>query len=125
MRSAAIHFLWILLVLVSACKKPSAKSLQPTDFLRASRIAEMLDDGMSPNQYVGHRPMLSVAAGDGTEETVALLLSRGADVKQRSRAAGKTALSEAAWDGELRIAALLLDAGADPNEEDIVGNRPL
>ena len=82
-----------LLFLTPACKKDPTvteqlKDLRNADGLNAEKIPEMLEDGTSPDEFIGHKPLLNVAAGGGSAETVALLLKRGADVKQRSRGNG-------------------------------------
>ena len=130
MRSVTIHLLGVLLAGVPACKKdPSLKQqledLRNADAANAKQIPQLLDEGATPNDYMGHKPLLSVAAAGGSAEVVALLLKRGADVNLRSKGFGKTALFGAAAFGHLEVATLLLDAGSDPNAADDSGERPL
>lgn len=125
MNAATIRLLVILILVTPSCKKNLVARPQSEDAKNAAKITQLLDGGTSPNEYFGNKPMLSVAASGGSAEVVALLLKRGADVKQRGRLTGRTALFDAAKREELEIATLLLDAGADPQAQNHAGETAL
>src|SRR5216684_363404 len=82
----------------------------------------LLDKGANPNavSQTGATPLM----GTRSAEVVSLLVSRGADVKARSKR-GETALADAAGRGDLEAVKLLLDKGADVNAADYRGYTPL
>jgi len=82
----------------------------------------LLDKGANPNavSQTGATPLM----GTRSSEVVSLLVSRGADVKARSKR-GETALADAAGRGDLEAVKLLLDKGADVNAADYRGYTPL
>ncbi|KAF3189894.1 hypothetical protein TWF788_009881 [Orbilia oligospora] len=81
-------------------------------------IVELLLDhsGADPNSVSSSGTVLALAASQGTEPTVKLLLDRGADPNSVSKD-GKTALVSAAsrYKDAEAIVKLLLDQGANPN----------
>lgn len=110
---------------------PSAEVLDVWDAAAlgaTGRLRTLVDDDPSCVDAVsgdGFRP-LALAAFFGHEESVRLLLDRGADVGARGTGAIRTtALEAAASAGETAIARLLLDAGADPASAQPDGFTPL
>ena len=92
--------------------------------------AAMMDSGLAADwtMFRGHATALMTAARAGEEPMVALLLSRGADVRTTDEQ-GQTALHFALFKPSVRrhgpVLARLLAAGADPNAADGRGQRPL
>ncbi|WP_406697112.1 ankyrin repeat domain-containing protein [Singulisphaera sp. Ch08] len=82
-------------------------------------VEPLLKAGADPNRASKFIPLL-MAAGNGVESVVRLLLAAGADVLTRNED-GRTALMAAAASGNLEVVQRLLDAGADPNAEDREG----
>jgi ankyrin repeat protein len=82
----------------------------------------LLDQGANPNavSQTGATPLM----GTRDSNVVALLVSRGADVKARSKR-GETPLADAAGRGDLDAVTLLLEKGADVNATDYRGYTPL
>jgi ankyrin repeat protein/mono/diheme cytochrome c family protein len=82
----------------------------------------LLDKGANPNavSQTGATPLMSTHDSD----VVSLLVSRGADVKARSKR-GETALADAAARGDVEAVKLLLEKGADANARDYRGYTPL
>ena len=80
---------------------------------RVARV--LLDAGTDPDVVAANgtqlRPINSAAAA-GSDEIVALLIERGADVDAQQRG-GYTALHSAAANGNQGLARLLIEAGAD------------
>ena len=68
---------------------------------------------------------IHIAAGNGNERIVRLLLAAGADVNAAKLVSGHTALHIAAEAGHLKILRILVDAGADVNAELSGGETPL
>jgi ankyrin repeat protein len=143
-RSSTLVRLAVLLVLLSSvfvvCRAiaPSLvadrRSGQRSDVIVAShagdvsRIAELLDLGVSPNTVdpgvFGCGTALMVAAEAGQTEAVKLLLDRGADVDAVD-ANGETALMYAAQAGHPRVVRLLVARGASVNLRDHDGATAL
>ena len=67
---------------------------------------------------------VSVAAVQGNEECLDLLIQAGADVNWSS-CSSTVAIVSAAWHGHSKCLDLLLTAGADVNTQDEYGNTPL
>jgi ankyrin repeat protein len=82
----------------------------------------LLDKGANVNasSLSGVTPLIASRGSD----VAALLISRGADVRMRSKR-GESALADAASRGDLAAAKLLLDHGADVNASDYRGYTPL
>lgn len=98
------------------------------DFARAGDTASlepMLAAGL-PVNLADHKgnSLLMLAAYNGNEETVKMLLRHGADPDRRNDR-GQTPLGGVAFKGYSRIARLLLDAGADVNADNGGGSTPL
>ena len=75
----------------------------------------------------GSRTALHLAAEEGREEAIGLLIAHGVPVDVRSET-GQTALLEMLCFGivnELRITTVLLEAGASPEAKDNTGRTPL
>jgi ankyrin repeat protein len=94
---------------------------------RNEAVRLLLDAGADANEPVhftcgfGSPTPLLMAAADGDEELVQLLLKGGADVHRGTEAFGASLLrplTMAAAEGHVRIVQLLLDAGADVNAVD-------
>jgi ankyrin repeat protein len=92
--------------------------LEVLDLARAGdteRLAEMLDAGVPVNlTNAGGDSLLILAAYHAHEDTVRLLLDRGADTA-RVNDRGQTALGAAVFRQAGGIVELLLAAGADPH----------
>ena len=82
----------------------------------------LLDKGANPNavSQTGATPLMATRGS----AVVSLLVSRGANVKARSKR-GETALADAASRGDFEAVKLLLDKGADANAADYRGYTPL
>lgn len=79
------------------------------DYVRA-----FLDAGVDPNTRIGSTPILFLAATHHTEETLHLLIQKGADVNARDNL-GSTVLNEALGTLQLDLIDPLLDYGSDPH----------
>jgi ankyrin repeat protein len=86
----------------------------------------LLDRGAQLDRLYGGESALHIAAADGKEQLLALLLARGAAVDQPD-GEGATPLTVAAGSncGHGRIVAALLAAGADPQHRCAAGLTPL
>jgi len=82
-------------------------------------VEPLLKAGADPNRKSKFIP-LRIAAANGMDTVVRLLLDAGADVHARSES-GWTALVSAAGSGNIDVVQMLLDAGADPNADDNEG----
>ena len=71
------------------------------------------------------RSPLAIAVDKGREESVLLLLQKGADVKKARLPNGTTALMTAAGAGQVALLTPLLGAGADVDERGGVGETAL
>ena len=78
---------------------------------------------MSTNEDSTNTP-LHIAAQEGQKERAAELISQGAGVNARNRAA-ETPLHCAAYFGQVEVAKLLIDHGADVNAKNGGGSTPL
>jgi ankyrin repeat protein len=85
------------------------------DYVRA-----FLDAGVDPDTRIGSTPILFSAATHHTEETLRLLIQRGAKVNAKDSLGG-TVLNEALGTRQLDLIDFLLDHGADPNTFDLFG----
>ncbi len=105
--------------LISACREGDVSAVETIlDHEVDGRTAEVDidgDDGFTP---------LQVAAGNGHEPIVRLLLRRGAAL-DRQNAYGWTALMQAASHGHANIVKLLLQNKADPNITNKLGSSAL
>ena len=91
----------------------------------------LLEHGANPNavcDWPNKTPLL-IAAEQGNEEIVDLLLAHGADINQRGiwtpGQSGNTALHYAAWKGNMKLAVFLLNKGADVNIKGVNKETPL
>ena len=81
--------------------------------------------GADPNDADGDdRTPLMIAAAEGHEQIVKLLLDSGADINKVDEY-GETPLFTAAAEGHEQIVKLLLDSGADINKTNEYGETPL
>jgi ankyrin repeat protein len=115
-------------VLLDSKADPNARTLtgQTPLFEAAAASLEsmrlLLDHGADPNAATaaGITPLMNV----GVEGGVALLVSRGADVRARGKK-GETAIANAAEHGDIDGVTQLLAKGADVNVPDYRGYTPL
>lgn len=107
-------------------------------------VKMLLDRGVNPNtpnRLNGQVPIMECITGpakflyrgdlertpeysDQTSKLVALLISRGADVKKAVDKEGLTALHHACIRHDAKLAKVLLEAGANPNAKDKKGRSP-
>ncbi|HWN95807.1 MAG TPA: ankyrin repeat domain-containing protein [Methylomirabilota bacterium] len=95
---------------------------------KREELARHLDGGFDVNarsldDY--KETLLMRAVKRRAEDSVKLLLERGAKVDERSLTLRKTALFFAAYESSEAIVRMLLEKGADPNALDWIGNNPL
>jgi ankyrin repeat protein len=90
-------------------------------------VAEcLLDAGAEIDSRDGNgRTALLYASSGPFEETVTLLLTRGAEVNAQGSLEGFTALMTAAAEGQVEVVRRLLDHGADRSIEDTDGDTAL
>lgn len=102
---------------------PLLQAIQENKF---NQLRLLLDLGYDPNvkDEDDGSMVLFVAAGEGHEEGVRLLLEYGAEVNGRDKK-GQTALFEAAIEGREQVARLLLEHGAEVNARDEDGGTAL
>lgn len=112
-------------LLLTACKKPDFATEVGNGTFNWDQLEQRSNEGLSPNTYLGDKPLLNYAAFIGRADAVEVLLRNGADFRLGTRSLGRPALFEAAYSGNIKIATLLLDAGLDPNVKDITGTTPL
>lgn len=102
--------------------------LMALDLARAGDTAaleDMLAAGLPPNlSDEKGNTLLMLAAYHGHEETVRMLIARGAEVDRRNDRE-QTPLGGVAFKGNLAMARLLIEAGADIEADQGGGRRPL
>ena len=95
---------------------------------KSTALAGYLDRGFDVNARSaddGKDTLLMRAVRRRADDSVKLLLERGAKVDERTMTLQKTALFWAAFEGTEASAKLLLEKGADPNALDLLGNNAL
>jgi hypothetical protein len=96
---------------------------------REEAVRELADFGYTPQARGSNKPIdgssLVLAAGEGYDNVVELLLAAGVPVDAPLGSSQETALFRAVSHGYLDIAATLLDAGANANMKDENGDSPL
>lgn len=121
-----LFFAAALTFCLPACTRPA----MPTSALPASATGEM----GAPQTFAEADPFLKDAegvtalhraAGNGSIETAAALLKRGADVNVRDNNTNATPLYWAAAAGQTDMARFLLERGAELNAQDVDGYTPL
>ena len=89
-------------------------------------IKQAIADGVDVNSKgIGGFTPLLIAAMEGHNEVVELLISKGADVDARWHGDGATPLRFAAARGYKEIVELLISKGADVNAKAVTGETPL
>lgn len=115
----------------------------PRDFFRADPLFEAIRAGDSEElarllqevkrrrsvildciEEFGDNMLLHVAAREGHQPIVELIVKEGLDIDAQNRA-GKTALHIAEWKGHREVVSLLLEAGADITYQDHRGRNAL
>jgi ankyrin repeat protein len=131
MHAAAFGNLETMKVLLEAGADPNARdAFDATALLWSARDPEkarlLIEHGADVNarSTQGRTPMMVASLLRGGSSTVALMLAKGADVRQED-GRGATALSLAASIGDVETMRLLLAAGADPNHVDRSGSTPI
>jgi ankyrin repeat protein len=124
----------VALVLLAMVIGSMFRDRRPPLYFAAERgdtnyIAECLARGSNVNGAItsyknGYRwaPLLHIAVSGGHPDTVAFLLTQGADANATNYS-GETPLHKIA--GNIEIAKLLLNAGGNPNARDPMGYTPI
>jgi hypothetical protein len=112
----------------STLTPPSAEEAKATS-RREAAIRELAEYGYTPEARGTDKPInggsLYIAAGEGHEDLVRLLLAAGVPVDAPIGSTTRTALLSSVGAGYLDIAATLLKAGANVNVRDENGVTPL
>ncbi len=98
----------------------------PPNVANTEEIQRLVDSGKLGvhTRFEGGKTMLHLAVAGGNKDTVAFLLSKGADMNVKD-AASLTPLHHAAQGGRLETARLLIESNADVNNKDAAGLTPL